>query len=127
MSKVYENQLKNCPATETISLKKGAQVILLKNIDPENGLVNGSRGVIVDFQNHPSPMNDLPKEFKRLKLPVVLFENDTRRLIEPAEWSNKIGDSTVSSRVQIPLRLAWALSVHKSQGKYYEYCFSEVH
>lgn len=116
MTKAYEGQLKNCPATETISLKKGAQVILLKNLDPEAGLVNGSRGVIIDFRNHPSAINDLPKEFKRLKLPLVLFENDLRRLIEPGEWSNKIGDSTVSSRVQIPLRLAWALSVHKSQG-----------
>ena len=116
MTKAYEGQLKNCPATEAISLKKGAQVILLKNLDPEAGLVNGSRGVIIDFRNHPSAINDLPKEFKRSKLPLVLFENDLRRLIEPGEWSNKIGDSTVSSRVQIPLRLAWALSAHKSQG-----------
>ena len=37
-------------------------------------------------------------------------------VIEPAEWTNKVGDVTVSSRQQIPLRLAWALSVHKSQG-----------
>jgi len=131
ISKPHLAQLKNCSATEKLILKVGAQVLLLKNLDQENGLVNGSRGVIVDFRTHPYP-SDIPKEFRRLKLPVVEFEviegvrkiencnTDQKqklvRLIEPAEWVNKITESIVSSRHQIPLRLAWALSVHKSQG-----------
>lgn len=41
---------RNCPAPETLTLKKDTQVILLKNLDPANGLVNGTRGVVIDFR-----------------------------------------------------------------------------
>ena len=127
---MYEKQLQHCQAPETLELKEGAQVILLKNIDPEAGLVNGSRGVIVEFKTAKN-QSDLPREFRKLELPVVKFlaidgpgssksgdgeDEGVTKLIEPAEWTNKVGDQTVSSRHQIPLRLAWALSVHKSQG-----------
>jgi len=130
-STMYEKQLQHCQAPETLELKVGAQVILLKNIDPEAGLVNGSRGVIVEFKTAKN-QSDLPREFRKLELPVVKFQaidgpgssksgdgedEGATKLIEPAEWTNKVGDQTVSSRHQIPLRLAWALSVHKSQGK----------
>lgn len=46
----------------------------------------------------------------------VVSESDNEFVIHPEEWSNKMGDQTISSRVQIPLRLAWSISVHKSQG-----------
>jgi hypothetical protein len=87
--------------------------------------------VIVDF-SRPKSYQDIPREFRNMEFPVVQFdsvrgsksseENDEdesenqQKIIEPAEWTNKIGDNIVSSRFQIPLRLAWALSVHKSQG-----------
>ena len=71
--------------------------------------------------------------FKKLDLPVVKFDSvkavgksedddsedtdgDNEFTIHPEEWTNKMGDITVSSRIQIPLRLAWSISVHKSQG-----------
>ena len=44
-------------------------------------------------------------------------EGDNEFTIHPEEWTNKMGDTTVSSRVQIPLRLAWSISVHKVKGK----------
>ena len=43
----------------------------------------------------------------------VVSESDNEFVIHPEEWSNKMGDQTISSRVQIPLRLAWSISVHK--------------
>lgn len=124
---MYEKMLQHCQAPEMLELKVGAQVICLKNLDPENGIVNGSRGIIVDFKTAKN-QSDLPREFRKMELPVVKFqaidgpggksgdEEGPTKLIEPAEWTNKVGDATVSSRHQIPLRLAWALSVHKSQG-----------
>ena len=132
VTRTYERLLQHCQAPETLELKIGAQVILLKNLEPDKGLVNGSRGVIVDFQLAKNK-SDLPREYRKIELPVVRFhaidapgaksgdgsdddDEGVTKLIEPAEWTNKVGDATVSSRQQIPLRLAWALSVHKSQG-----------
>uniref|UniRef100_A0A7S2PDZ7 ATP-dependent DNA helicase n=1 Tax=Leptocylindrus danicus TaxID=163516 RepID=A0A7S2PDZ7_9STRA len=126
LSQYHASLLKNCPAPETLSLKVGAQVILLKNIDPDRGLVNGSRGIIIDFKVQDKLDTDLLKSWKKVALPLVRFavirpsgdgvDEAIERLIEPEEWSNKIGDQTVCSRYQVPLRLAWCLSIHKSQG-----------
>jgi len=129
----YKAQLKHCQAPATLELKVGAQVMLLKNIDLEKGLANGSRGVVVRFQR-PHNESELPTGFKKMDFPVVRFDSiravgkdssidgddssddDNEFVIHPEEWTNKMGDQTVSSRVQIPLRPAWSISVHKSQG-----------
>jgi ATP-dependent DNA helicase PIF1 len=130
----YKAQLKHCQAPAQLDLKVGAQVMLLKNIDLEKGLANGSRGVVVRFQR-PHSENEIPTGFKKLEFPVVRFDSiravgkdssidvegssdddDNEFVIHPEEWTNKMGDQTVSSRVQIPLRPAWSISVHKSQG-----------
>ncbi|KAL3757376.1 hypothetical protein ACHAWU_008537 [Discostella pseudostelligera] len=130
INETMKAQLKHCQAPPQLDLKVGAQVMLLKNIDLEKGLANGSRGVIVGFQR-PKNESDVPTGFKKMDLPVVKFdsmkavgkegdgdstEGNNEFTIHPEEWANKIGDQTVSSRVQIPLRLAWSISVHKSQG-----------
>jgi ATP-dependent DNA helicase PIF1 len=128
----YKAQLKHCQAPAQLDLKLGAQVMLLKNIDLEKGLANGSRGVVVRFQR-PHNESEIPTGFKKLEFPVVRFDSiravgnsvdgdgssngdDNEFVIHPEEWTNKMGDQTVSSRVQIPLRPAWSISVHKSQG-----------
>mmetsp|Transcript_4697 Transcript_4697/g.9582 ORF Transcript_4697/g.9582 Transcript_4697/m.9582 type:complete len:569 (-) Transcript_4697:1803-3509(-) len=124
ISDSYCAQLKHCQAPAQLDLKIGAQVILLKNIDLERGLANGSRGIVVRFQA-PKSEGDVPTGFKNLEFPVIRFatakssgnnDEDKEFTIRPEEWQNKMGEQTVSSRVQIPLRLAWSLSVHKSQG-----------
>ena len=83
-------------------LGMGAQVMLIKNMDCERKLVNGSRGVVVDF------MNDVAHT------PIVEFMNGMRIPIEIATW--EMDGYKGICRTQIPLRLAYAITTHKSQG-----------
>lgn len=94
---------KNCLAPEILRLKTGAQVMLLQNIDPIAGLANGSIGTVIAFDSlygHP----------------VVRFQNETVLTMDYHHWSLKNGDEILAERRQFPLRLAWAISAHKSQG-----------
>lgn len=82
-------------------LKEGAQVMLLKNINISAGLVNGARGVIIRFENG---------------LPVVRFKNCKEYIAKSERWVIKSTAGALLTRKQIPLNLAWAFSIHKSQG-----------
>jgi ATP-dependent DNA helicase PIF1 len=97
---------KDCIAPKTLTLKIGCQVMLLKNIDPQAGLVNGSIGRLVDLKEG---------QFKRV-LPVVEFSNGVVREIERATWEMKRGKDVLASRIQTPLRPSYAITIHKAQG-----------
>ena len=84
-----------------LELMLGAQVMLIANLDPAVGLVNGSRGVVVSFCSATD-------------MPIIEFVNGSRRLIGTHSWP--IEDYEFVSRTQIPLRLAWAYTTHKAQG-----------
>jgi ATP-dependent exoDNAse (exonuclease V) alpha subunit len=75
--------------------------MLIANVDPGAGLVNGSRGVLVGF-------------CAATNLPIVEFVNGIRRVIGTHSWP--IEDYPFVSRTQIPLRLAWAVTTHRAQG-----------
>ncbi len=100
---------KNCPAPQTLELKLGAQVMLLVNLDVIQGFVNGSVGVIKAFG--PSGV-------------TVQFERGTI-LVEHNEWhikeqivgaDKKLASVVVATRRQMPLRVCYAVTVHKVQG-----------
>ncbi|XP_014486054.1 PREDICTED: ATP-dependent DNA helicase PIF1 [Dinoponera quadriceps] len=111
MTKVLDQQL-GIPGK--LVLKVGAQVMLLRNINITSGLVNGARGVVVDFRND---------------VPIVQLRSGTRYEAKMEKWSLRSGSGVLVHRKQVPLKLAWAFSIHKSQGltlDCVEMCLSRV-
>jgi ATP-dependent DNA helicase PIF1 len=149
-----ERILKYFMAPPVLQLKKGAQVMLIKNVDAN--LVNGSLGRVVRFSD--SDMYAYSKEhaeefdaayrdqqpdeahFRKMRekihsavykngtssrgrlFPVVCFQladGSTREMIlQMEEWKSELPNGeVVAKRQQIPLILAWALSIHKAQGQ----------
>ena len=89
-------------APAKLVLKKGALVMAVKN-SPTRQYVNGSIGTVVDFE----PGTDYP---------IVHFKNGRTVTMVIDSWELRDGDVKRASISQIPLRLAWAITVHKSQG-----------
>jgi hypothetical protein len=99
--KLLEFLKNSCLSPERLILKKSAFVMFTKN-NFENGYVNGTLGEVVDFSE--------------TGLPIVKTLNGKEILAEPEEWTVE-EDGKVRAQVrQIPLRLAWAITIHKSQG-----------
>lgn len=94
-----ESLQRNVLAPQVLELKLGAMVMAVKN-DPEQRFSNGSVGHVIDFTSEG--------------FPIVRFKNNI--VVYPDEWELKSGDRTVAAITQIPLRLAYAITVHKSQG-----------
>lgn len=96
---------KSCLAPEKLLLKKGAQVMFVKN-NYDEGYVNGTLGEVIDFTK-----NDLGED-----TPVVRTFDGAEIGVKQASWEVKEDDIEKAAISQLPLRLAWAITVHKSQG-----------
>ncbi len=108
---IYKIELlkKNCLAPQSLKLKVGAQVMMIKNTFQKDGIINGSLGIVTGFS---------PKK----NYPVVQFSNDKILTIAEEEWLIEKYDLEKRQMVseakvmQIPLILSWAITIHKSQG-----------
>lgn len=148
---IRDRLLQNMMAPKSLELKKGAQVMLIKNLDET--LVNGSLGTVEAFMSEnefsflgpsdpdaPMEADADPAALKRIqafsrqlqtdsgpsrdgkKYPLVRFHavDGSQRtiLVMPEEWTVELPNGEKqASRKQVPLILAWALSIHKAQGQ----------
>lgn len=105
-AKLVETLKSSVRAPESLVLKKHAKVMFVKN-NFDVGYINGSLGEVVGFE----------EDDEYGVLPKVQLTDGTTLLVEPETWSvdNDAG-KTIASFQQIPLRLAWAITIHKSQG-----------
>jgi ATP-dependent DNA helicase PIF1 len=95
-----ESLVKSVLAPEELELRPGAEVMFVANNFPL-GFVNGTRGRVLDFVDN---------------MPVVLLANGKEIKVERHSWKLEEDGKTRAEVAQLPLRLAWAITIHKSQG-----------
>lgn len=110
------------PTADSLTLKKGAQVMFIKN-DPERRFINGTLGEV--------------KSIDKNSIAVRLAESGTVIDVEPMEWQNiryqfdeeskEVSSKQIGRFKQYPLKAAWAITVHKSQGLTFDKAIIDVH
>ena len=110
------------PTADSLTLKKGAQVMFIKN-DSERRFINGTLGEV--------------KSIDKDSIAVRLAESGTIIDVEPVEWQNiryqfdeeskEISSKQIGRFKQYPLKAAWAITVHKSQGLTFDKAIIDVH
>ncbi|PAU68324.1 ATP-dependent DNA helicase [Bifidobacterium criceti] len=101
---LVERLKKNMLAPDVLTLKAGAEVMAVRN-DADHQYVNGSLGTVSGF----APEN-------KGGWPIVAFENGNIVTMKPSDWELTDNEKTLAAVSQVPLRCAWAITIHKSQG-----------
>jgi ATP-dependent DNA helicase PIF1 len=101
-ARFVESLKKSCLSPEQLALKVGARVMFTKN-NPEAGFVNGTLGEVMGFDPESG-------------LPVVKTVRGWQIKAVPMDWAIADGNKELGKITQLPLRLAWAITIHKSQG-----------
>jgi len=94
--------IRGCLSPERLELKEGSVVMFTKN-NASQGFVNGTLGIVQGFQ-------------RGTQYPIVKTSSGICIETEPMEWTITENDEVLAKITQIPLRLAWAMTIHKSQG-----------
>ena len=102
---------KNYNICDELELRIGSQVMINKNF-PERKLFNGSRGVVIGFTE--------------LKIPIVKFVDQRELIIDFYEWKHEGNNNDFIIKKQIPLMIAWAITIHKSQGMSLDYVSTSI-
>ena len=121
-----QEMLKHCPAPKMLFIKEKARVMCLKNVD--HRLVNGSLGTVKRVFPMYNSVNSLVQVGVMVEFDGNLGEDGfahtfyTHRLGEQVDPANHFtirgqNNKKLAQRIQLPLRLAWAVSIHQSQGK----------
>lgn len=102
-SATVEGLKKSCLALEALRLKIGAEVMFIKN-DTQGKFVNGTRGIVIGFDKSEESW------------PIVTTYDNQTFVAYPEEWKYEDNGIIRAIITQVPLRLAWAITIHKSQG-----------
>lgn len=93
---------KGCLSPDKLHLKVGAAIMFTKN-NPKGGFANGTLGTVEMFS-------------RATGYPIITLRSNARVTVEPVDWTVEENGKIRARITQFPLRLAWAITVHKSQG-----------
>jgi ATP-dependent DNA helicase PIF1 len=106
------------PTEAALKLKLSAQVMFIKN-DPQKQFVNGTIGMVEKLENDTVTVR-IEEDGNRRYVELERFEWEIMKYKESTEHPNKIDTETIGTFKQFPLKLAWAVTIHKAQGKTFD-------